>query len=103
MITIAMGGAGTMITSGGALGQWYARDLACPQGQNYTGGMRMSIEAGTARGWAAALVPALAVVLAGTGAVAAGAATGTTHGAAVHAVSLSAQRAARAYWTPARM
>jgi hypothetical protein len=62
----------------------------------------MNIEAGTARRWAAVLAPALAVVLAGTGAVAAGAATGTPGGAVVHTVSLSAQRAARAYWTPAR-
>src|SRR5690349_18331505 len=102
MITMVTGGAGGMIRAEVHLGQWYACDVACPQGQNYSGEVRMRIEAGTARGWAAALVPALAAVLAGTGAVA-GAAAGTPHGAAVHAVSVSAQRAARAYWTPARI
>jgi len=63
----------------------------------------MNIQAGTAPGRAAALVSAL--VLAGTGTVAAVAATGTPRpgGAVVHAVGQPAQRAARTYWTPARM
>ena len=65
----------------------------------------MNIQAGTARGRAAALASALAVVLAGTSATAAGAATGGPHpgSVVVRAVSRSAQQAARAYWTPARM
>ena len=65
----------------------------------------MNIQAGTARGWAAALAPALAVALAGTGAVAASAAAGAPgpDSAVVRTVSRPAQQAARAYWTPARM
>ena len=65
----------------------------------------MNFLAGMARGWAAALASALAVTLAGTGAVAAGAVTGTPgpDSAVVHTVSRPAQRAAGAYWTPARM
>jgi V8-like Glu-specific endopeptidase len=68
----------------------------------------MSRQARTARGWVAALGSALAVALAVTGAVTgavAGAATGTPgpDSAVVHAVSGSAQRAARAYWVPSRM
>ena len=62
----------------------------------------MNIEAGKARRWAAALVPALAVVLTGTSA---GAATRTPGpgGAVMRTVSVSGQQAARAYWTPGRM
>ena len=65
----------------------------------------MNIQAGTAPGRAAALVSALALVVAGTGTVAAVAATGTPRpgGAVVHAVGQPAQRGARTYWTPARM